>query len=197
MLETDAKSRLLDEMLKHVPFEGWTADSMQHAAVLAGITPVSLTLLFPKGVVDVIDFFTVKADQDMVEAIMLLPLSAMKIRERISAAIKIRLEQGNVHHNAIRRAMACYALPHHAALAAHSLWRTADSIWYAIGDNSTDASYYTKRLTLAAVYSSTLLFWLDDHSDDHVDSWQFLDRRIENVMQLGKLTGSLKKKFKC
>ena len=196
MLETDAKSRLLEEMLKHVPFEGWTDDSMRHAAQLAGISPVSLSMLFPKGVVDVVDFFILYSDQKMVEAILLLPLTEMKIRERIIAAIQIRLEQGLQHKNTIRRAMAYYALLHHAALAAHSVWRTADAIWYAIGDNSSDTSYYTERLTLSAVYSSTLLFWLDDFSDDHLESWKFLDRRIENVMQLGKMTSAFKKKLK-
>ncbi|MGB0960806.1 MAG: COQ9 family protein, partial [Halocynthiibacter sp.] len=39
---------------------------------------------------------------------------------------------------------------------------------------------------LSAVYSSVLLFWLGDESEDHVDSWAFLDRRIENVMQFEK-----------
>ena len=54
-------------------------------------------------------------------------------------------------------------------------------------DDVRDASYYTKRSLLAAVWASTFLFWLEDRSPDFEDSWAFLDRRIDNVMQIGAL----------
>ena len=57
-------------------------------------------------------------------------------------------------------------------------------MWYAAGDRATDFNFYTKRLTLAGVYSSTLLFWLDDASDDNAATWAFLDRRIAGVMRI-------------
>jgi ubiquinone biosynthesis protein COQ9 len=37
------------------------------------------------------------------------------------------------------------------------------------------------------VYSSTVLFWLGDTSDDHADTWAFLERRIEDVMRFEKV----------
>jgi ubiquinone biosynthesis protein COQ9 len=60
-------------------------------------------------------------------------------------------------------------------------------MWSAAGDEARDASYYTKRSLLAAVWTSTFLFWLDDRSPDFEATWAFLDRRIDNVMQIGKL----------
>ena len=44
----------------------------------------------------------------------------------------------------------------------------------------------TSRALAAAVYTSTLLYWLNDDSDGQADTRAFLDRRIENVMQFGK-----------
>jgi ubiquinone biosynthesis protein COQ9 len=41
-------------------------------------------------------------------------------------------------------------------------------------------------MTLAAVYGSTLLVWLDDQSEGWIDTQEFLDRRIEDVMQFEK-----------
>ena len=38
-------------------------------------------------------------------------------------------------------------------------------MWRIAGDTSTDFNHYTKRMTLGAVYGSTLLVWLDDQSE--------------------------------
>ena len=63
------------------------------------------------------------------------------------------------------------------------IWGTADAIWQALGDTSDDVNWYTKRATLSAVYGATVLYWLGDESEGHAATWEFLDRRIENVMQ--------------
>jgi ubiquinone biosynthesis protein COQ9 len=64
------------------------------------------------------------------------------------------------------------------------LWQTADAIWTALGDTSDDLNWYTKRATLSGVYSATVLYWLGDQSMDHAASWAFLDRRLDDVMQI-------------
>jgi ubiquinone biosynthesis protein COQ9 len=77
-------------------------------------------------------------------------------------------------------------MPHHAIEGAGLIWGTADAVWNALGDTSRDVNWYTKRTTLSAVYASTVLYWLGDTSAGDQDSWAFLDRRIENVMQFEK-----------
>ncbi len=78
-------------------------------------------------------------------------------------------------------------MPQNAPRALGIGWRTADVIWRNAGDTSSDYNHYTKRLTLSAVYASTLLTWLDDQSDGFADTAAFLDRRLGNVMQFEKL----------
>ena len=92
----------------------------------------------------------------------------------------------------MRRGMTLFALPHHAAEGAALIWGTADRIWTTLGDSSRDVNWYTKRATLSGVYSSTLLYWLGDHSADHADTRAFLDRRIEDVMRFEKLKAGLR-----
>jgi ubiquinone biosynthesis protein COQ9 len=75
----------------------------------------------------------------------------------------------------------------HAAEGAKLVWGTADEIWEALGDTSDDINWYTKRATLSGVYSSTVLYWLGDDSPDHSATWAFLDRRIDDVMQIEKM----------
>jgi ubiquinone biosynthesis protein COQ9 len=60
-------------------------------------------------------------------------------------------------------------------------------MWSIAGDKADDYNYYSKRSLLAAVWTSTFLFWLEDRSDGFGDSWAFLDRRIGEVMQIGAL----------
>jgi ubiquinone biosynthesis protein COQ9 len=55
------------------------------------------------------------------------------------------------------------------------------------GDKSTDMSWYSKRATLAAVYTATELFMLTDVSPDFEDTWAFLDRRLSDAAEAGKL----------
>ena len=66
-------------------------------------------------------------------------------------------------------------------------WRAADAMWRIAGDTATDLNHYTKRLTLSAVYGSTLLVWLDDESEGEADTRGFLDRRLADVMRIEKL----------
>jgi ubiquinone biosynthesis protein COQ9 len=77
-------------------------------------------------------------------------------------------------------------LPQHAADGARAIWGTADAIWTALGDTSRDLNWYTKRATLSGVYASTVLYWLGDDSTGHHATWEFLDRRIADVMRIEK-----------
>ncbi len=85
-----------------------------------------------------------------------------------------------------------FSLPKYAGMGGQLVWQTADKIWQGLGDESEDINWYTKRATLAAVYSATVLFWLGDDSAECVDSWDFLDRRIENIMQFERFKSGVK-----
>lgn len=188
----DLRRKILEEMLPVVPFEGWTQAAMEHAALAAGLSPAEAARAFPGGAVEVVDYFANEADARMVEGIAALNLPGMKIRERVAHAVWLRLEQNLKHREAVRRAMALYAMPHHASRALKSLYRTVDNIWHAIGDTSADFNFYTKRLLLAGVYGSTMLVWLDDASPGQELTRDFLHRRIENVMLIQKTRFRLK-----
>ena len=84
----------------------------------------------------------------------------------------------------MRRALAVLALPHHAPLAMRLVYETVDGIWYAAGDHATDFSFYTKRATLAAIYGTSLLYWLEDRSPGSADTREFLDRRLADVARI-------------
>jgi ubiquinone biosynthesis protein COQ9 len=121
----------------------------------------------------------------MVARLAAADLSGLRFRDRIAAAVRYRLEGAD--REVVRRGTALFALPQNAAEGARAIWGTADAIWVALGDQSIDINYYSKRAILSGVYGSTALFWLGDTSPGQSETWEFLDRRIENVMQFEKI----------
>ena len=93
---------------------------------------------------------------------------------------------------AVRRAVTMLALPTSGMRGPHALYRTVDAIWRAVGDTSTDFNFYTKRATLAGVYSSVSLVWFSDDSENYARTWAFLDRRIEDVMRIERVKAGVK-----
>jgi ubiquinone biosynthesis protein COQ9 len=119
------------------------------------------------------------------------PLDTLRIPERIARAIAIRLELLEPWREAVRRAMSVLALPQNAPLALRLIYETVDAMWYAVGDIATDFSFYTKRATLAAMWTATVLYWLEDRSEGFADTGTFVERRLAGVARVTRLRRDL------
>lgn len=183
MGETETiREKLLAAALPHVPFDGWGEATFRAACADAGIDPGLAHALLPRGGVDLALAYHAAGDAAMVARLKSTDLSALRFRERIAAAVRFRLEAAE--RELVRRGSTLFALPQHAAEGARAVWGTADLIWVALGDGSDDLAWYTKRATLAGVYGATVLYWLGDESPGAQATWEFLDRRIEDVMRI-------------
>lgn len=185
MVEDEMKARVLDAALGHVPFDGWSERTLAAAIADAGVPAALARSLFPRGGVDLALAYHALGDAEMVERLATLDLSAMRFRDRIATAVRTRLELAD--RELVRRGTTLFSLPQHAADGARAIWGTADAIWTALGDTSQDLNWYTKRVTLSAVHGATVLYWLGDESTGRQATWDFLDRRIDQVMQVEKL----------
>ncbi len=188
----EVRRKLLAATLGHVPANGWSDGALRAGARQAGVELVTARRAFPRGIADVMAFWSRENDRLMVAELDRRELGAMRVRDRITTGVRVRLELNREHRKAVCLALSRAALPHHAPEALSALYRTVDAIWRAAGDTATDFNFYTKRALLAGVYSSTLLYWLDDGSDDFAATWAFLDRRIEDVMKVPKVLGRLR-----
>ena len=131
----------------------------------------------------------------MVEVFEALEDKPERVHLMIRMLILLRLERAIPHKEAIRRALAVLALPTNAGQSARTLYRTVDIMWRAAGQKDTDFSFYTKRATLAAVYSATLLAWMADNSSDMKATGEFLDRRLKDVARIPQMKGSARSIF--
>lgn len=189
----EMREKLLDAALLHVVFDGWSSETLTRAAEDADIAIHDAEMIFPRGGVDMALAFHKRADAALVAELAETDLSAMKIRERVAHCVRRRIELVAEERDAVRRGATLLALPVYAADSAAAVWGTADAIWNACGDTAEDYNWYTKRAILSGVYSSTVLYWLGDESEGHAATWDFLDRRIENVMQFEKLKAQVNK----
>jgi len=178
------RDTVIDALLPQVAFDGWTMKSVRQALVSLGRHPDDAPLLFPGGTAEMITAYCELADERMADG---AEVAGLRVPARVRALIARRLAQNREYKEAIRRALAWLALPMNAPVAARTVAATVDAIWHAAGDTSADFSWYTKRGILAGVYSSTLLYWLRDFSEDDEATLAFLDRRLENVGQIGKI----------
>lgn len=168
-------------------FDGWTERAVDAAADLCAVPREQARLAMPATQAGLIDSYFQGVDRALEAHFTPERIAAMKIRARIRALVWQRLQVMGPAREAVRSALAILAMPQNLPLAARLAWRSADVMWRIAGDSSTDFNHYTKRLTLGAVYSSTLLAWLDDGSDGWTDTAAFLDRRIDEVMQFEKV----------
>jgi ubiquinone biosynthesis protein COQ9 len=182
----DPKRAILEAALPLIPRDGFSERTLKEAAAEAGVMSAEIARSFPNGAQDLVAEFSEWADDEMEKRLKKAKLPEMKIRARIKAAVSDRIAALRPHKEAARRAAAFLTLPPNAALAAKLLYRTVDRMWRAAGDTSTDFNFYTKRAILAGVYSSTMLRWFTDDSEDEKATFEFLDARIENVMQFEK-----------
>jgi ubiquinone biosynthesis protein COQ9 len=167
-------------------FDGWTRAAVDSAAQQLGIDPVQARLAMPKTQAGMIDLYIQEVDRAIEAYFTPERLAGMKIREKIRSLVWKRLEIMGPAREAVRRALAIFAMPQNVPLALRTSWRTADLMGRIVGDTSTDFNHFTKRMTLGAVYGSTLLVWLDDQSEGWMDTAAFLDRRIDDVMKFEK-----------
>lgn len=182
----ETRDAVLDVALPNVAFDGWSEALFRESVAQSGVDAAHAKLAFPRGAIDLAIEAHRRDDRRLID-LMKSGTDVPRIREKITKAVRARLELAGENEEAVRRAAALFALPHNAAEGARLTWGTADTIWRAVGDTSTDYNWYTKRMTLSGVYSATLLYWLGDHSLDKEATWRFLDRRIDDVMRIEKV----------
>ena len=189
------KIDLIRAMLTHVPFDGWTWEAMEQGAIDISFEKKKTSSsrieifkdLFKNGSIDFIDVFSEMIDLEVKQNYDLIDPKPERVPEKIKKMIMIRLNLCQKYKEAVRSSIALTAIPTNAKTSINILYRTCNSMWRMAGDKSTDFSFYTRRISLATVYTSTLLFWLNDKSNYNVETEFFLDRRLKDISKISNI----------
>ncbi len=185
---TPILDKLLEAALAHVAFDGWSPETFTAAIADAGVSPQEATAACPRGAVDLAVAYHKRGDA-IIE--VTADMADRRYSEKVADLIWRRIRATD--KETVRRGMALFALPQHAAEGASLIWGTADATWTALGDTSRDGNWYSKRAILSGVFASSVLFWLGDTSEDDQATRDFIDRRIANVMQFEQFKGQMRK----
>lgn len=194
------KDRILEAALAHAAFDGWSRRTLHNAAADCGVDAATADRLFPDGGDGLLRWLDDWGDRQMLAAVADEDLTRLPIRRRVARLVRARLEAFGHHREALRRALAARSLPQNLPGGGEAIWRTVDLIWEAVGLGADPAdrwSWYTRRASLAGVLVATTIYWLDDASEGQSETWAFLDRRIDNVLQIGKLRARLEEMLRA
>lgn len=189
----EIRAALADDIAANAAFDGWTPAARAMAAEANAIDPDVAALALPDAMA-MIDAWFAHVDTAMKTALPIDTLTPMKIRARIQQSVEARLDAMAPHREALRRALAILAMPHHLPAATRLGWRTVDLIWHRAGDTATDYNHYTKRGILLGVYTATVTIFLDDESEGLADTRSFLARRIDGIMRFEKAKAGFQKR---
>jgi len=189
----DLRDRILEAGLPHVAFDGWDPAAFRQGAQDLGLDPELVAEYFPRGAVSMAMAFSDWADRQMAERYAAEETEALGVTAKVALAVRLRFDVIAPYEEAVRRSLRVMGQPLRAADGLTALHRTSDAVWNLIGDTSVDHNWYTKRMLLGGVISSTTLYWLNDRSPEKEKSWQFLDRRLNDVVKVGGRLGKAMK----
>ena len=186
-INQDRKQKFLYYVLDDINLNGWSKNFFDSYSKEGIFTNNEIRVFFPNGRADFLRYWFDISEKLMLEDLSKVEIQELKVREKIKKIIRVRLERWKSYKVAIKRTLPILIMPSSGTLLSFSLMKTSDSIWKSAGDRSVDFNFYTKRGLLLGVYSTTFIFWLDDNSKDDQKTWEFLDRRVEEVLQIPKV----------
>lgn len=187
------RDKILLAALPMVETHGWTWKVVMDAAAACKIQDGMEASIFPNGLVDAVAHFSDFADREMMKKLGKIPSDSLRSKDKIRVAVMTRYNILENYRNAVKATSAFWAIPTHVIQGQRVLWRTSDRIWTWAGDTATDYNRQTKRAILSSIIMGTTMVWIGDETQDKVVTQAFLDRRLENVMEIGRTIGTMKK----
>ncbi|CAG9793794.1 unnamed protein product [Diatraea saccharalis] len=182
--EESIKNRILLRALEYVPKTGWSVESLSAGAESAGYPGITHGL-FPNGGGDLVHYFNVKCNENLVEQMKSWPKDDLKDNKVpskfIENAIMTRLLMIEPYKSTWPKAMAIQALPNNVPNCLATLLSLVDDICYHSGDRSVDFNWYIRRVGLAGIYKASELFYLTDNSTDFSKTRNFVSSRIRDA----------------
>ena len=191
-MKNNYKVDLVTKMLNHVPDLGWTWDALSKAALnskkMKSHSEEELQNLFDNKISNIIGIFNDKLDEEMFAIFNPENNKNLGVTQTVKALVLSRLRASENYKSIIKTSLFFMAQPGNAYEALNQLMKTSNKIWEIAGDTSRGRNFYSKRLILAGVYSSTLAYWLAKETRSIDGSEDFLDKRLDDVKNIGKIS---------
>ena len=155
------------------------------------IDPNYYSILFPKGISEMMASLSDYLDQKILLANKQEKTNQKSIRGKIRLALELRIID-STSLKAQRKIASYFSKIENLDINLKASLKTCNIIWQYAGDQSTDFNYYTKRALLLTVYKRALNFYLKDNSKDYVQTRKFIQNALDNIVNIASLKGKIK-----
>ena len=184
------RRKILNESKKYVVTNGWNESLFKSITKNKIFKIDEILTLFPEGYLSLLKFYLKELNIDMTSSAKNLDLTRMKTHQRIREIILLRLNIKQNEKDLIKRTYFTLLLPKHFNILLMSLYNIVDQIWFIAGDISTDFNFYSKRAILATVYSSTVLYWINNENFE--ETKKFLDKQLKKISKIPQIKKQIK-----
>ncbi|KAJ2749748.1 Ubiquinone biosynthesis protein coq9, mitochondrial [Coemansia sp. BCRC 34490] len=183
--KTNAHLEILDLALTKVDGLGWTQQAVVSAANELGYSGMAGGVSGSGssgggGLGLVVHFMDRALDDTRIEADDQLH-EFDNARDKLRFLCRVRLRMTQPYIRRWPEAAALLAQPQNVPTAMRCLGELSSQLWYLADDRSTHIDWYARRAALAAAYLSAELFMCEDSSPALQGTWDFLDRRIDDM----------------
>ncbi|MCC8372247.1 MAG: COQ9 family protein [Rickettsia endosymbiont of Pseudomimeciton antennatum] len=176
------KVQFVQTLPKLLVFNEWNNKLLADAETECGFVKGYCHIIFPDGIREIVDFFESWQDQKMLE-LLSQQETPTKIRDKIDLALKIRIKDGIAKLVHLRN-RSYFSTPSNTIFATKTAFRTCDLIWRYAGDKSIDYNYYTKRSLLLSVYITSILYYIQDESENNIDTDKYITKSLSNIITI-------------
>ncbi|KAJ9061972.1 Ubiquinone biosynthesis protein coq9, mitochondrial [Entomophthora muscae] len=177
LLET--REKILECSLNQVSQKGWTLQNLMDSANMLGYPSVTHGIL-PNGELDLVSHFLDKSMKETIFSIKQEDFTNLASKEKLRKALTIRLKLNTSFLSTLPEAFAILASTKGIPIALDKLLTLVDQVSWNIGDKTSGMDWYSRRLSIAGLYTSTELYMMQDQSVDQSATWEFLERRLSD-----------------
>ncbi|KAL1959890.1 hypothetical protein VTO42DRAFT_1035 [Malbranchea cinnamomea] len=197
---TPEQCAVLSAALSHVPTHGFSLQSLTLGARDAGYLDVSLQLFPRGGEAELVLYWLASRRGELRKRVEVGNLSGgevnaegLSVQDKVRMLIveRLKMNEGIIQH--WHDALAIMSLPSNIRDSLCELYTLSSDILYLAGDTSIDASWYAKRMSVAAVYASAEISMTEDKSQGFSSTMEFVDRRIQDSNAFVDALGDAKK----
>lgn len=191
MNQKEIQEQILAAMLLTVNQWGWSQEVLDQTTCNLGYPAGMSLVVFPEGLDQVLKSINQYFDQQMIKQFQKKHEITLRTHEKIRMMLQIRLEAMQPYYQSLIKISKYYAHPIRFSIMAKCLWKTVDEMWHLVNDKSLDYNYYTKRGLLYRIHSATLIYWMNQNSDDLIPVLDFMDRKFKNISKFSKLKAKI------
>ncbi len=179
------RKKILKEIKSLVIKDGWNDQLFFNYSKTSKFSNEEINALFPEGYKTLIDMYLEEINLKMTKNSKKINLIRLRTHERVRELVKLRLNIMLKEKILVKKTFIHLLLPFNYKIAYKNLYKTVDQIWFLAGDNSTDFNFYSKRMILATIYTSTISHFINN--DDYQKTINFLEKNLKKVSLIPKL----------